>query len=72
MSFLSKCCMSFCLYCCDLLQFSFLILTGILQSASCVTFEVKDSANKTCIMADLSVNFSVEYKAGMKQVCLKW
>lgn len=44
-----------------------LLVFGILQSASCVTFEVKDSANKTCIMADLSVNFSVEYKAGIKQ-----
>lgn len=44
-----------------------LLVFGILQSASCVTFEVKDSANKTCIMADLSVNFTVEYKAVTKQ-----
>ncbi|CAI9612907.1 unnamed protein product, partial [Staurois parvus] len=43
------------------------LIFGVLQSASCVTFVVKDSANKTCIMADLSVNFTVEYTAGTKQ-----
>ncbi|XP_077338975.1 lysosome-associated membrane glycoprotein 1 [Lithobates pipiens] len=43
------------------------LVLGFLQSASCVRFEVKDSANKTCILADLSVNFTVEYTAGTKQ-----
>nr|DBA33152.1 TPA: hypothetical protein GDO54_000880 [Pyxicephalus adspersus] len=40
---------------------------GVFQYASCVRFEVKDSNNKTCILADLSVNFTVEYSAGTKQ-----
>ncbi|KAM5180989.1 lysosome-associated membrane glycoprotein 1 [Mantella aurantiaca] len=43
------------------------LFLGVHHSAYCVTFEVKDSTNKTCIMADLSVNFTVGYSAGTKQ-----
>ncbi|NXG14019.1 LAMP1 protein, partial [Grallaria varia] len=35
-------------------------LTGFLQASS--SFEVKDSSGKVCIIADLTVAFSVEYK----------
>lgn len=37
------------------------LFLGVLHSASCVQFQVKDSKNKTCILADLFVNFTVEY-----------
>ncbi|NXN27976.1 LAMP1 protein, partial [Nycticryphes semicollaris] len=41
-------------------------LTGFLQAAS--SFEVKDSSGKVCIIADLTVAFSVEYKSnGQKE-----
>lgn len=43
------------------------LLVGIFQSGYSVRFEVKDESNKTCILADLSVNFSVEYKRSDKQ-----
>ncbi|NWW53802.1 LAMP1 protein, partial [Pedionomus torquatus] len=40
--------------------------TGFLQTAS--SFEVKDSTGKVCIIADLTVAFSVEYKSsGQKE-----
>ncbi|XP_023803206.1 lysosome-associated membrane glycoprotein 1, partial [Cyanistes caeruleus] len=38
----------------------FLFLSGFLQASS--SFEVKDSSGKVCIIADLTVAFSVEYK----------
>ncbi|XP_009948192.1 PREDICTED: lysosome-associated membrane glycoprotein 1, partial [Leptosomus discolor] len=42
------------------------ILTGFLQASS--SFEVKDSSGKACIIADLTVAFSVEYKShGQKE-----
>jgi len=42
-------------------------LTGFLQASS--SFEVKDSSGKVCIIADLTVAFSVEYKSsGQKEV----
>ncbi|NXU56637.1 LAMP1 protein, partial [Turnix velox] len=42
-------------------------LTGFLQASS--SFEVKDSSGKVCIIANLTVAFSVEYKAhGQKEV----
>lgn len=42
-------------------------LTGFLQASS--SFEVKDSSGKACIIADLTVAFSVEYKSnGQKEV----
>ncbi|KAG8452125.1 hypothetical protein GDO86_004065 [Hymenochirus boettgeri] len=45
-----------------------LVLIGLFRTASSVHFEVKDSkTNKTCILADLSVNFSVAYKTAAKQ-----
>ncbi|NXH87821.1 LAMP1 protein, partial [Edolisoma coerulescens] len=41
-------------------------LSGFLQASS--SFEVKDSSGKVCIIADLTVAFSVEYKnSGQKQ-----
>ncbi|NXH21508.1 LAMP1 protein, partial [Bucco capensis] len=41
-------------------------LTGFLQASS--SFEVKDSSGKVCIIADLTVAFSVEYKgSGQKE-----
>ncbi|NXX14234.1 LAMP1 protein, partial [Podargus strigoides] len=41
-------------------------LTGFLQA--CSSFEVKDSTGKVCIIADLTVVFSVEYKSsGQKE-----
>ncbi|KAF1485504.1 Lysosome-associated membrane glycoprotein 1, partial [Megadyptes antipodes antipodes] len=41
-------------------------LTGFLQASS--SFEVKDSSGKACIIADLTVAFSVEYKSnGQKE-----
>ncbi|NWH77724.1 LAMP1 protein, partial [Piaya cayana] len=41
-------------------------LTGFLQAAS--SFEVKDSSGKVCIIANLTVAFSVEYKSsGQKE-----
>ncbi|KFU97914.1 Lysosome-associated membrane glycoprotein 1, partial [Pterocles gutturalis] len=41
-------------------------LTGFLQSSS--SFEVKDSSGKVCIIANLTVAFSVEYKSnGQKE-----
>ncbi|KFU89814.1 Lysosome-associated membrane glycoprotein 1, partial [Chaetura pelagica] len=41
-------------------------LTGFLQASS--SFEVKDSSGKICIIADLTVAFSVEYKSnGQKE-----
>uniref|UniRef100_A0A8D0FW16 Lysosome-associated membrane glycoprotein 1 n=1 Tax=Strix occidentalis caurina TaxID=311401 RepID=A0A8D0FW16_STROC len=41
-------------------------LTGFLQASS--SFEVKDSSGKVCIIADLTVDFSVEYKSrGQKE-----
>ncbi|XP_056411787.1 lysosome-associated membrane glycoprotein 1 [Hyla sarda] len=43
------------------------LLLGIFQSGCSVTFEVKDDANKTCILTDFSINFTVEYKKGDKQ-----
>lgn len=43
------------------------LLVGIFQSGYSVRFDVKDETNKTCILADLSVNFNVEYKHGEKQ-----
>lgn len=44
-----------------------LFLSGFLQASS--SFEVKDSSGKVCIIADLTVAFSVEYKNdGQKQV----
>lgn len=45
----------------------FLFLSGFLQASS--SFEVKDSSGKVCIIADLTVAFSVEYKNnGQKEV----
>ncbi|XP_053563739.1 lysosome-associated membrane glycoprotein 1 [Bombina bombina] len=45
-----------------------LVFLGILQEISSLRFEVKDSTNSTCILADLSVNFSVGYTSLGKQV----
>lgn len=42
-------------------------LFGVLPYGSCVSFEVQDSTNKTCIKADLSINFTVGYNASGKQ-----
>ncbi|XP_075708648.1 lysosome-associated membrane glycoprotein 1 [Rhinoderma darwinii] len=42
------------------------LLFGILQSGCSLRFDVKDGSNKTCILADLSINFAVEYKIGDK------
>lgn len=45
----------------------FLFLSGFLQASS--SFEVKDPSGKVCIIADLTVAFSVEYKiSGKKEV----
>ncbi|XP_073520510.1 lysosome-associated membrane glycoprotein 1 [Phyllobates terribilis] len=45
------------------------LLLGIFQFGSGVRFDVKDDSTKTsCILADLSVNFTVDYKSGEKQV----
>ncbi|CAM9611215.1 unnamed protein product [Bubo scandiacus] len=42
------------------------VLLGFLQASS--SFEVKDSSGKVCIIADLTVDFSVEYKSrGQKE-----
>lgn len=42
-------------------------LTGFLQASS--SFDVRDSTGKVCIIANLTVAFSVEYKSnGQKQV----
>ncbi|XP_066435774.1 lysosome-associated membrane glycoprotein 1 [Eleutherodactylus coqui] len=38
------------------------LLLGIFQSGCSLRFEVKDESNKTCILADLSVYFTVDYK----------
>ncbi|XP_063809188.1 lysosome-associated membrane glycoprotein 1 [Pseudophryne corroboree] len=43
------------------------LLLGIFQSAYSVKFEVTGQ-NITCILADLSINFTVEYKTAEKQV----
>ncbi|CAJ0967246.1 unnamed protein product [Ranitomeya imitator] len=44
------------------------LMFGIFQFGSCVHFDVKDEGTKTsCILADLSVNFTVDYKRGEKQ-----
>lgn len=43
------------------------LLVGIFQSGYSIRFDVKDESNKTCILTDLSVNFSVEYKRSDKQ-----
>lgn len=44
-----------------------LLLLGFLHTSSAVLFDVKDGNNKSCIMADLSLNFSVQYKASDQQ-----
>ncbi|XP_069060774.1 lysosome-associated membrane glycoprotein 1 [Pleurodeles waltl] len=44
-----------------------IVLLGFLQTSSAVLFDVKDGDNKSCIMADLSLNFSVQYKVSDKQ-----
>ncbi|XP_040281117.1 lysosome-associated membrane glycoprotein 1 [Bufo bufo] len=43
------------------------LLFGIFQSGCSGRFEVKDASNKTCILADLSINFTVEYKKGAEE-----
>ncbi|XP_068124192.1 lysosome-associated membrane glycoprotein 1 [Hyperolius riggenbachi] len=42
------------------------LVFGVFSSVSCVRFEVKDSKNVTCILADLSVNFTVGYNSSKK------
>ncbi|XP_014345182.1 lysosome-associated membrane glycoprotein 1a [Latimeria chalumnae] len=41
----------------------FLSLAGFLQKAHGVSFEVKDGTNETCLIAEISANFSVTYVA---------
>ncbi|KAM3935162.1 lysosome-associated membrane glycoprotein 1 [Leptodactylus fuscus] len=43
------------------------LLLGIFQSGCSVTFDVKDESGKSCILADLSIDFVVDYKIGDKQ-----
>ncbi|KAM4048487.1 lysosome-associated membrane glycoprotein 1 [Anomaloglossus baeobatrachus] len=44
------------------------LLVGIFQFGSTIRFEVKDDSSKiSCILADLSINFTVDYKRGDKQ-----
>lgn len=43
----------------------FLFLSGFLQASS--SFEVKDSSGKICIIADLTVAFSVEYQTSAQK-----
>ncbi|NP_001087379.1 lysosomal-associated membrane protein 1 S homeolog precursor [Xenopus laevis] len=50
-----------------------LLLVGIVQVATGVQFEVKDGkTNLTCILADLSINFTVPYSNASKQELAKF
>ncbi|KAM9321552.1 lysosome-associated membrane glycoprotein 1 [Gastrophryne carolinensis] len=44
-----------------------LMLLALLHSSSCVNFEVLDEKNNTCILADVSANFTVEYTVAEKK-----